>query len=181
MSVPHDLADQIMDLYRRIAELERRQQNSRRSGTVHEVDYSKKLARVNLGEDADGSPFLSPWVPWKTSVAGTAELNVPPSVGQQVDVTSESGDIADGVIESSSKSDTHPLPAAQDGEYHYTSGDVDIHWTKEKVTIKAPTIVLEGAIELGAAGASRELALRDTVTTDGAKNISSLSTKVKAV
>ena len=49
------------------------------------------------------------------------------------------------------------------------------------ITLSAPTIVLAGDIQLGEAGASRELALVDTVTSDGATNVSNLATKVTAV
>ena len=49
------------------------------------------------------------------------------------------------------------------------------------ITITATKIVLVGDVELGAAGATRELALKNTTDDAGHKNVGDLSTKVKAV
>ncbi len=49
------------------------------------------------------------------------------------------------------------------------------------VTINATKVVLaSGNIRLGSSGAARELALKDTATTDGATNVANLATKVYA-
>jgi hypothetical protein len=143
MSVPHDLADQIAELFYQLAELNRRFQNQRRTGTVAEVDYTNKRARVKLSEDDDGEPFLGPWMPWQTIAAGTTQINVPPSIGQQVAVVSESGDIADGVIETSTRSDAHPLPAAGDGEMHITMGTTKFLLTKTSFEIRADKMLIK--------------------------------------
>ena len=50
----------------------------------------------------------------------------------------------------------------------------------DKIVLDAATIVLSGDIKLGSEDASRELALKDTTTTDGAKNSGNLATKVWA-
>ena len=50
MPIPFKVEDQIADLYTRIAEQERRQQNAKRTGTIHEVDAKKGLAMVMLKE-----------------------------------------------------------------------------------------------------------------------------------
>ena len=48
------------------------------------------------------------------------------------------------------------------------------------ITIKATTIVLDGDVKLGGADASRALALKDSVDSDGDTMLSNLATKVKA-
>lgn len=141
-TIPQNLPDQVAWLADRIAELERRFQNQRRTGKVTEVDYDKKLARVELTKNRDGEAFLSPWMPWKTIAAGATKVNVPPSVGQQVDVVSESGDIADGVIESSIKSNDNELPAANAGEGHITTGSTVIFFSGSKIRFRADEIVI---------------------------------------
>ncbi|AWN43173.1 phage baseplate assembly protein domain-containing protein [Methylobacterium durans] len=50
-----------------------------------------------------------------------------------------------------------------------------------KVTIKGAEIVLDGNVKLGGAGASREVALKDSVDSDGDVMQSNLATKVKAL
>lgn len=144
MSIPYALEDQVADLYKRIAELERRFQNQRRTGTIAEVDYDKKLARVKLTDDADGQPFLGPWMPWKVVAAGGTKINVPPTVGQQVDVVSESGDLADGSVESSIKSDDNDLPAAKAGEGHITTGSTVIFFSDKQIRLRADEVVING-------------------------------------
>ncbi|MCA1263302.1 phage baseplate assembly protein V, partial [Nitratireductor aquimarinus] len=81
--------DRIVEAERRIAELERRGRNRKRTGVVAELDLKKGLARVRI---SDGDrPFLSPWVPWKEIAAGGIKSHIPPTVGEQVDLVSESG------------------------------------------------------------------------------------------
>ena len=152
MTVPSNLPDIMADAYKRIAELERRFQNQRRSGTVYEVDDDKMLARVNLADDADGEPFLGPWMAWKTIAAGGVKVNIPPTVGQQVEVTSESGDIADGTIDLSSKSTENSLPAAKGGGGHLTFDGGSILFGDGKIHLKAGDIILEGNTHLGGEG-----------------------------
>lgn len=144
MSIPSDLPSQMADLYRRIAELERRVQNQRRTGKVAEVDYDKKLARVELTKDADGQPFLGPWMPWKVPGAGAVSFNIPPSVGEQVEVTSESGDIADGVIGGSIRSDSNDIPPAKAGEVHIKTGSTYLLITPTKFEHRADEQILKG-------------------------------------
>lgn len=144
-----DADDIIADLFHRLAEVERRQQNQRRTGTIAEVDAEKGVARVKLSEDPEtGEPFLSPWVPWKTPSMGAVKVNIPPSVGQQVDVVSETGDLTDGMIDNSLRSDDNPLPGAKPGEGHITSGKTSIFWSGDKFLVKTPHYRVEaGKVE----------------------------------
>lgn len=111
-----DLPDIIADLYHRLEGVERRFQSHRRTGTIAEVDPAKGLARVKLGESKDGKPFLSPWIPWTMPAMGATKINIPPSVGQQVEIVSETGDMTDGVINASLRSNANPMPGASPGE-----------------------------------------------------------------
>lgn len=100
--------NRIVELERMVAELSRRARNRKRTGTISEVDNAKGLARVKI---MDGEkPYLSPWVPWKEVSAGGTSSHIPPTVGQQVDIVSESGDLTDGVIDFSTHSNANPRP-----------------------------------------------------------------------
>lgn len=150
-----DLADHIADLYKRIAALEQRFANQRRKGTIAEVDTDKGMARVKLADGADGKPVLSPWVPWQTPAMGAMKWNIPPSVDEQVTIESDSGDMTDGVIANSLRSNANPQPGAKPGEMHMTNagfkmfvdqaGNVVIE-SSVGITLKGPTITIDGDI-----------------------------------
>lgn len=97
-----------VELERRVKEAERRGENRKRTGVITEVDNARGLARVLL-EEGD-PPYISPWVPWKEIAAGGISTHIPPTVGQQVDLVSESGDLTDAVIDFSTHSDANPRP-----------------------------------------------------------------------
>ncbi len=100
--------DRLVELERKVSEQERRNRNRKRTGVIEQVDPAKGLARVKI---ADGDrPYLSPWVPWKEVSAGGTTSHIPPTVGQQVDIVSESGDMTDGVIDFSTHSNANPRP-----------------------------------------------------------------------
>lgn len=151
-SVPETLAEQIADLYGRIADLERRIANRTRTGTVAEVDPAKGLARIKLGEDDDGQPFLSPWLPWKEPAMGAIKWHTPPSVGEQVKVTSESGEITDGIIDFSIPSDQNARPSDKGDEHVRQHGSTKIIEKDGRVEIDATVIVLKGTVHLGGEG-----------------------------
>lgn len=142
-----DLADIIADLFHRIEDLERRYQSHRRTGTIHEVDAAKGLARVKLSEDPEtGQPYLSPWMPWTMPAMGATKVNIPPSVGQQVEMVSESGDMTDGVINSSLRSNDNPQPGAQPGEGIVTTGNTTIFFDGGKVRITTGTFEVQAHV-----------------------------------
>lgn len=109
MSIPRDLAGQVTDLYGRIAEIERRNRNRKRTGKITALDLSKGLARVEFQNEA-GKPYIGPWMPWKEVAAGGIKSHIPPTVGEQVDVVSENGDMTDGIIDMSTPSNDNPRP-----------------------------------------------------------------------
>ncbi|WP_182417146.1 phage baseplate assembly protein V [Bartonella sp. HY038] len=135
------IAARIQQMENRIAEMERRDRNRKRTGTISEVDTKKGLARVELtGGD---KPFLTDWVPWKEIAAGTTSTHIPPVKGQQVDVLSESGDLTDGVIEFAIHSNKNPRPhdgpqaVIQHGESRITLDESTINIeTASNITVK---------------------------------------------
>lgn len=109
------LPEIIDDLRRRVTELERRQRARGRTGVITQVDAANGLARVKL-QDGD-RPFLTGWIPWAEPSAGANKTHNPPSVGQQVQIASESGDLHDAVIQGSLNSDANGRPSAAGDEY----------------------------------------------------------------
>lgn len=144
-----DLPDIIADLYHRIADLERRRQNARRTGTVESVDAAKGVARVRLNEDPKtGKPYITAEIPWKTPSVGATKVNIPPSVGQQVEVVSESGDMTDAVIDHSVRSNANPLPGAKPGEAIVTTGETTLFITGSKIRAATGTFEIEANVTI---------------------------------
>lgn len=94
--------DVMKDLLRRITDLERRANNVMRPGKV--VDIDEKNWRVRIAYSATDSqggggsggaqqPVISPWIPWSEQSAGNVRSWNPPTVGQQVNLFSPSGEI----------------------------------------------------------------------------------------
>ena len=133
-----DFVSRLVELERKVAEHDRRSRNRKRTGTISEVDMAKGLARVKIADGEQG-PYLSPWVPWKEIAAGGIKSHIPPTVGQQVDIVSESGDLTDGVIDFSTPSNANPRP--HDGaEAVITKGSVRLFIGDDEVKIDAPSI-----------------------------------------
>lgn len=98
----------IIELEHRIAEQERKNRNRRRTGVIAEVDHEKGLYRVQLGKDDKGQPYLTDWIRTRQLAAGGVKIDILLSVGEQVDVVSESGDLTDALIEMSTYSAQNP-------------------------------------------------------------------------
>ena len=170
MTIPRTLNGQIADIYRRLAEAERRARNRKRTGTVTEVDNAKGLARVEISK-TDGTAFVSPWLPWKEIAAGGIKSHIPPTVGEQVDVVSENGDLTDAVIDMSTPSNQNARP--HDGpEAVITKGAVRIEISDDTTTITTPTaivnseekaVVTSPEIHLGAEGGPAVARIGDMV------------------
>lgn len=151
--LPNTLAEIIIDQRYRLEELERRMENRERSGTIAEVDAKKGLARVKIDtDDKSGQPFLTPWIPWKELSMGAIKTHFPPSVGEQVKVVSESGDLTDAQIDFSTPSNSNERPHDKDAEGVIQIGDTRLLITGDKVVLKSGTIVLDGETHLGGEG-----------------------------
>ncbi|MFT0892733.1 phage baseplate assembly protein V [Pseudochelatococcus sp. G4_1912] len=157
-----DLAAHFARLNYRIAELERRNRNRSRIGTVTEVDPDKGKARVELAND-----FVSDWIPWQEQAAGSARTHFPLSIGQQVRVRSQNGDLTDAEIEASLPSDTNTRPSQKGDEYvllevgstriavsdggataSITVGGSTLTITDGNMMLEATEITLKGAVKI---------------------------------
>lgn len=137
--IPRSTAEIFLDILHRVEEIERRFENRERTGTIHEVDAEKGLARVKLDEGKDGQPFLSPWVPWKETAMGFIKTHFPPEVGEQVKLVSESGDLTDAVIDTSIPSNEFKRPHDKTREGRIKVGDkTTITFTEEQFLVQTP-------------------------------------------
>lgn len=158
MAIFDTLDGQIVELYRRVGEIERRARNRKRTGKIDELDLERGLARVDFG---DG--FRSGWIPWKEVAAGGIKTHIPPTLGEQVDVVSENGDLTDAVIDMSSPSNDNPRP--HDGaEAVITHGDVRITIADGQVTVQAPIVLVDSPdVRLGGSGGPKVARIGDLV------------------
>lgn len=146
MNFPPTLEGQMVHIIDRLGEIERRARNRKRTGKVAEVDYAKGLARVELSKQG-GVPYLSDWIPWKEVAAGGIKSHIPPTVGEQVDVVSENGDMTDAVIDMSTPSNANPRP--HDGpEAVITKGSVRITIADDRTQIISPLLHIVGNVHL---------------------------------
>jgi phage baseplate assembly protein gpV len=135
-----NLFQRLVELERKVAEQERRNRNRRRTGVVTEVDLKKGLARVKLSDKP--RIYKTGWLPWLEIAAGGTSTHIPPIVGEQVDVVSESGDLTDAVIDFSTHSDKNPRP--HDGpEAVIKHGNVRIEIADDKVTVTTPEALIK--------------------------------------
>lgn len=96
-----------------------------RTGTISEVDAARGRARVRLQEG--DTPFVTGWLPWSEPSAGANKTHTPPSVGQQVQIASESGFLTDAVIQGSLNSDANGRPSSKGDEVVLASlGDASV-------------------------------------------------------
>lgn len=146
MSRYRNFVDQFVELAHRVAEIERRDRNRNRKGVVAAVDHAKGRARVRLAGD-DANPFLTGWIPWGEIAAGDIKTHISPSVGQQVQIRSESGDLTDGVIDMSIPSDANPRP--HDGpEAVITKGNSRIVIGDDEVSITTTKLKITGDMDI---------------------------------
>lgn len=162
MSLPNDLAGQITYLFGELEEIKRRNRNRKRTGTISKLDLGKGLARVEF-QSPDGKPYLGPWMPWKEVASGGIKTHIPPTLGEQVDVLSESGDMGDGVIDMSIPSTDNPRP--HDGaEAVLTKGDTRISIGDGEVSLKSPIVnIIADEINLGGSGGKKVARIGDMV------------------
>lgn len=131
------LPEIIDDLRRRVTELERRQRAQLRTGVIEEVDAGNGVARVRLQDGPEG-PFLTGWIPWAEPSAGANKTHNPPTVGAQVQLTSESGDLHDAVIQGSLNSDANGRPSSSgDVTTIAKIGDIEVTAAGGAFTVKA--------------------------------------------
>lgn len=162
--IPSTIPEMIADLYARIAELQRRIDGQNRTGLVTEVNAKDGWARVDLGPDpVTGEPMISAKVPWEEPAMGAIKWHIPPKVGEQVRVRSETGDLSDARIAVGSvpsdanrrphdKEDEHVRTVGnvrvleKDGMVHIDVGGAIVEVTPGRTTINSAEIVLVGHV-----------------------------------
>ncbi|WP_186415403.1 phage baseplate assembly protein V [Pannonibacter sp. P2PFMT1] len=133
---------------RRIAEIERRGRNRRRTGTIVEIDHATGQYRVQLS-DQSGKPFLTPWLRPRQLAAGNVQVDVLLAEGEQVDVVSETGDLTDGRIEMSAYSNSQPRKAAGDFPVQISVGDGTVLKVGDgRVEIVSASMLLTGDVAI---------------------------------
>lgn len=154
------IGDALADLYHRIAELERRLSNTKRTGKVTDVDGAKGLVRVDLGRDDDGNVVKSPWIKPQEIAAGGLKSSFLPTVGEQIDVISENGDMTDAYASMSLPSKDNKRPHDKPGEGVFEKGPMRIEMAEDRIILKvgnAKIAIRDGEIVAEVAGAKTVL------------------------
>lgn len=161
--------DRIIRLEAKVAELDRRFRNSRQTGTVQAVDTENGVARVKLAE-GDAGDYLTAWIPWKEISAGNITTHIPPSVGQQVDVLSQNGDMTDAVIDFSTHSNANVRPGSS-GDAVIKLGATVITISDGTATVKTNFIVDGDLSVTGISTLGGNLAINGDKLTHGGTNV----------
>ena len=154
-----DLFDLLRAVLSRLVEVERRVAGTEFRGRVKDIDADKHQVRVVIGADPEGEEVLSPWLP-VGQTAGQLKIHDMPSVGQQVRVTSASGDIEQGAVEPMHWSEGYDPPSddpdvkvltfpgvridLEESSLKVTVGDTIWHLTPDGLHLVAGHIVNEG-------------------------------------
>lgn len=120
---PDDPLEMIGWLANEKAEENRRNRNRRRKGKVIEAKPAEGLYRVRFREaEGDAPAFDGPWLPVKALASGGLKIQAEPTIGQWVEVVSESGEMTDGWIEMGDFNSGDPRPHSKNGELAITVG-----------------------------------------------------------
>ncbi len=144
--IPSSLAEQMADVYGRIADLERRNRNRKRTGTVSQVDHEKGRYRVRLSEQG-GTPYLTGWIKPKQLGAGFVKIDILLSEGEQVDVVSESGDLTDAQIDLSSYSEQNARDNS-DIPFKVTIGGTVWSLSGDEAVLEAGKVRIKGDVDI---------------------------------
>lgn len=143
---PTSLEDVLGWLAYRAAEQDRRARSRTRMGKVVEVNAPEGWARVQLTEGGDYPPLLTGKIPWKEQAMGAMRTHFPPSVGQQVRVVSENGDLTDAEIDMSIPQESTPRPSQSGEEYVLADvGGTRIVVTGEKLLIETGDVQINAS------------------------------------
>lgn len=148
-TIPATLEEQITTLFWAVADDKRRARNRKRTGKVSDVDHEKGLYRVELNQGGQYAPMKTPWIRMRETSMGSIKTHYPVSVGQQVVVESENGDLTDAEIVTSLFSDENQRPSTSGDEcIPVKIGDTTVMATGDKVTITTGTFeVHAGAVK----------------------------------
>lgn len=164
--IPKTLAGQIAHLYYLQAESDRRARNRKRTGKIAEIGEGENAGkyRVQLSEQG-GKPYLSPWLKAKALGAGGVKIEVVRTVGEQVDVVSESGDLTDASIDLSTYSDENARANGGNVPLHIKIGDAVLEMSGDGLTVTAANVVVNSPnVQLGGEGGKRVARIGDRVS-----------------
>ena len=91
-----ELQESLTEAHAHIANMRAQHERMFRKGKVTDVDPKKQLYRQEIGQDDDGKPVKSAWIPY-SQIAGARKSHSPPSVGQQMMQIAPDGDFAQAV------------------------------------------------------------------------------------
>lgn len=140
-----DATKLFVEVFRRLAELERRADGMVKQGPVAEVDPAAGTVRIRLG-GTDSEPFLSPPIPY-AQIAGALKVHTPPSVGQQMTIVSGGGDFRQGLAVPMTWSDQNESPSQSGEENVVTFGDVRLELKSGglKISVGGVTVEITGS------------------------------------
>ena len=147
------LADKAFsDLIFRVAELERRQRNRRRKGTIAEIGEGENAGKYRVKLSEQGSnPYLTGWLGTRQIAGGLVKIDALRSVGEQVDVVSENGELTDAEIDMSTYSNANPR-ANPGAPLHIQIGAASFVMSGDALRVTAGLIVFDGEVHLGGEG-----------------------------
>lgn len=158
----------------RLNVLEGRLANLIRDGVVTHVDPDRGVCRLRIGGTVE-QPLLSPWVRYE-QVAGKLSLHLPPSVGQQMRLTSPAGDWRQGLARAHSATTDNPSPGTGPDPVLTYGAELRIELSDEGLTVTAGAATLAlrtDKIEIGVGSSVLTLVdgkatlKADLVVTDG--------------
>ncbi|MDP9772622.1 UNVERIFIED_ORG: hypothetical protein QE434_001411 [Rhizobium sp. SORGH_AS 755] len=156
------LVHHIEELNYRIADIERRERNRRRKGKIAEISDDRSKYRVELSRQGE-EPYLTPWIKARTLSAGGVKVDVLYSIGEQVDVVSESGDLADAQIDFSTYSDENARENS-DTPLHIKIGSTVIEAMDGLAKVKADKVIVQSDnVQLGGDGGKQVARIGDLV------------------
>lgn len=131
------LDDLVVELVRKVNELERRQSQASRRGTVHGVRNGGNEVRIKLGEDEDGEPVLTPWLPVSGGNGGTKTRHAY-TAGEHVMLSNPSGDWEGAEVRPSNFHQGGQSPSSTEGEHViHDGGGVRVAVLNGKLTVTA--------------------------------------------
>ena len=127
------MSSPLLDLFHRVAALERRLAGMVRHGPVEEVNAAEGWVRLNLGEGDDGK-FISAKVPY-AQIAGDLKVHSAPSKGQNMTIIAPGGDARQAIALPMTWSDQNVAPNDKADEHTLTIGSVRIDLKGDTVKI----------------------------------------------
>ncbi|WDD95934.1 phage baseplate assembly protein V [Burkholderia sp. FERM BP-3421] len=139
--------------------------NQIRRGSIMAVDHARALCRFQSGE------LQTDWLSWLTPAAGTTREWLPPTVGEQAVLLSESGDPAQGVVLRGVFSDAAGAPGDSPDTHTRVYPDgarIDYNHAAHALTAELPagatlTVIAPGSVEVRTRAATLKA---ETVTID---------------